>query len=102
LMITRDPEMKSGMLTDEREYQFPVYRDENGFSHILNSADLLLIDHLDELSSMGIDSFGIDLRKRPAELASKVSKAFFERDRSRKNKIREMCGDITYGHYLKA
>jgi putative protease len=101
LMVTRDPEMDNGTLTDDKEYRFPVYRDENGLSHILNSADLLLIDHLDELSSMGIDSFGIDLRKRPAELASKVSKAFFDRDVSKKNEIWEMCGDITYGRYMK-
>ena len=101
LMVTRDPEMMSGTITDERGYEFPVYRDEKGLSHILNSADLMLLDHLDELSSIGIDSFGIDLRKRPAELASKVAKAFFERDRSKKNEIKEMCGNITYGRYMQ-
>ncbi|MCL2890464.1 MAG: U32 family peptidase [Methanomassiliicoccaceae archaeon] len=101
LMVTRDPEMNSGTLTDEKEYQFPVYKDENGSSHILNSADLMLLDHLDELSSMGIDSFGIDLRKRPADLASKVAEAFSERNRSKKGEITEMCGGITYGHYVK-
>lgn len=101
LMITRDPEMTNCTLTDERGYEFPVYRDDAGFSHILNSADLLLIDRLDELSSMGIDSFGIDLRKRPAELAAKVAKAFFERDKDKKNKIKDMCGSVTYGHYSR-
>jgi putative protease len=101
LMATRDPEMASGRLTDERGCTFPVYRDGRGLSHILNSADLLLLEHLGELESFGIDSFGIDLRKRPVELASKVAKAFYERDASKKNAIREMCSDITYGHYAR-
>jgi len=101
LMVTRDPEMASCTLTDEKGYQFPVYRDEHGLSHILNSADLLLLDRIDELSSMGIDSMGIDLRKRPAEVASKVAKAFFERDAGKKGEIMEMCGGVTQGHYMR-
>ncbi|MDR0334903.1 MAG: U32 family peptidase [Methanomassiliicoccaceae archaeon] len=101
LMVTRDPEMASGVLTDERGYQFPVYKDERGLSHILNSADLLLLDSLDELSSMGIDSMGIDVRKRPAEVASKVAKAFFGRDVGKKNEIMDMCGGVTQGHYMR-
>jgi putative protease len=101
LMVTRDPGMMSGTLTDERGYQFPVYRDENGMSHILNSADLLLLDRLDELSSMGIDSFGIDLRKRPADVAAKVAKAFSARDAGKKKSIADMCGSVTYGHYMR-
>ncbi|MCL2142656.1 MAG: U32 family peptidase [Methanomassiliicoccaceae archaeon] len=101
LMVTRDPEMMSTVLTDERGYEFPVYRDDRGFSHILNSADLLLLDHLDEISSMGIDSFGIDLRKRPAALASKAAKVFSERDTGKKKEIEDMCGSFTKGHYLR-
>ncbi|MDR0778882.1 MAG: U32 family peptidase [Methanomassiliicoccaceae archaeon] len=101
LMVTRDPDMKSCELTDERDYSFPVYRDDRGLSHILNSADLLLIERMGELESMGIDSFGIDLRKRPTELASKVAEAFFRRDKNKKNDIVKICGDITYGHYAR-
>ncbi|MDR0791005.1 MAG: U32 family peptidase [Methanomassiliicoccaceae archaeon] len=101
LLVTRDPDMTNCELTDERDYKFPVYRDDIGLSHILNSADLLLIERMDELESMGIDSFGIDLRKRPSELASKVAEAFFRRDKNMKNDIREMCGDVTYGHYAR-
>jgi putative protease len=101
LMVTRDPEMTSCTLTDEKEYQFPVYRDERGLSHILNSADLLLLDRLDELSLMGLDSFGIDVRKRPSEVASKVAKAFYERDTNRRGDIMTMCGSVTQGHYLR-
>jgi putative protease len=101
LMATRDPEMNNCTLTDERDYQFPVYKDSNGISHILNSSDLLLIDRLEELSSFGIDSFGIDVRKRPADIAKKVAVAFFNNDRSKKDELKELCGGITYGHYSR-
>jgi putative protease len=101
LMVTRDPEMRSGVLTDEKGYEFPVYRDEHGLSHILNSADLVLLDHIEELSSMGIDSLGIDVRKRPSEVASKVAKAFYDRDVTKKVEIATLCGNVTQGHYLR-
>jgi len=101
LMATRDPEMTSCTLVDEKGFEFPVYKDDRGLSHILNSADLLLLDRLDELSAMGIDSFGIDLRKRPVGVASKVAKVFRDRDVGKKDKIIELCGNVTQGHYMR-
>ena len=101
LMCTRDPKLSAGTLKDELEHDFPVYRDSFGLAHILNSSDLLLLPYLSELSSMGIDSFGIDLRKRPASLAKIVADAYGNRDISNKGKITEMCGSINYGHYLR-
>lgn len=101
LMITRDPEMGNGILVDEKNYEFPVYKDGTGMSRILNSADLMMLDYLGEMQRMGIDSFGIDLRKRPTQLAKTVAEAFSARDLSKKSKISEMCGSITYGHYLR-
>jgi putative protease len=101
LMITRDPDMGNGILIDEKDYEFPVYKDGTGFSRILNSADLMMLEHLEELQKMGIDSFGIDLRKRPVKLAETVAEAFSKKDLSKKQKITEMCGSVTYGHYLR-
>jgi len=101
LMVTRDPEMDDGTLQDERGYRFPVYRDRFGYSHILNSADLMLLEHLHELDGMSIDSFGIDLRRRPVRLASLVAKAFRDRDLGCRREIRSACGQVTYGHYLR-
>ena len=101
LMCTRDPEISTGTLRDELEHDFPVYRDGFGLAHILNSSDLLLLPHLSELGAMGIDSFGIDLRKRPASLAKVVAEAYRNRDIGKKGKITEMCGSINYGHYLR-
>ena len=102
LMLTRDPHLRSGYIKDEKGYSFPVYRDRNGYAHILNSSDLMLINYIDDLERSGVDSFGIDLRKRPAELAELVAKAFYEREQSYTSEIKEMCGGIlNTGHYLR-
>ncbi|HKM14087.1 MAG TPA: peptidase U32 family protein [Candidatus Methanomethylophilaceae archaeon] len=99
LLVTRDPKMINGILEDEKEFQFPIYRDSHGLSHLLNSSDLMLLDQLQDLQKMGIDSFGIDLRKRPAALAKLVSESFAKMDISKKSKISEMCGSTTNGHF---
>jgi Collagenase and related proteases len=101
IMCTRDPNMNGGILIDDTERQFPVYKDAFGLSHILNSSDLMLLSYLDDLRHMGIDSFGIDLRKRPTRLAEIVAEAFAKNDLDKKGKITEMCGAINYGHYLR-
>ncbi|MCL2333999.1 MAG: U32 family peptidase [Candidatus Methanoplasma sp.] len=101
LMCTRDTGLTAGTIRDELEHDFPIYRDNFGLAHVLNSSDLLLLQYLNELGSMGIDSFGIDLRKRPASLAKIVAEAYRNRDISKKGKITEMCGLINYGHYLR-
>jgi putative protease len=101
IMCTRDPAMTAGTLTDEKGFEFPVYKDHCGLSHFLNSSDLLLLPYMRELRHMGIDSVGIDLRKRPVQLARVVAKAYAEGDLSKKGKITEMCGAINYGTYLR-
>ena len=102
LMLTRDPHLKSGSITDEKGYTFPVYRDRNGYAHILNSSDLMLLNYVDDLDRAGVESFGIDLRKRPVELAELVARAFYEKDQSYIPEIKEMCGGIlNTGHYLR-
>lgn len=99
LLVTRDPKMVNGTLEDEKEFKFPIYKDSHGLSHLLNSADLLLLDQLEDLQRMGIDSFGLDLRKRPAPLAKLVAESFSKQDISKKSKISEMCGSTTNGHF---
>ncbi|MCL2148936.1 MAG: U32 family peptidase [Methanomassiliicoccaceae archaeon] len=101
LMCTRDPGLATGTLKDELGHEFPVYRDGFGLAHVLNSSDLLLLPYLGELASMGVDSIGIDLRKRPSSLAKVVADAYRNRDLGKKGRITEMCGSINYGHYLR-
>lgn len=101
LMVTKDPTIPEGMLIDELGKRFEVYRDTLGLAHILNSADLLLLDYIDEFSEMGIESIGIDLRRRDAELCELVAKAFFEKRLELKDEIKKRCKSVTHGHYLR-
>lgn len=102
LMYTRDPHLESGSITDEKGYTFPVYRDPDGFAHILNSSDFMLLDFVKELERYGIDSIGIDVRKRPAMLAQLVAQAFRGVKGTDLTKLKQVCGG-TYntGHYLR-
>ena len=101
LMVTRDPSLKEGSLKDERGKKFPVVRDASGWAHILNSADLFLLDFMGEMDRWGIDSYAMDLRGRPPELSGMVAEAFRKRDLGMKDRIKRKCGAITAGHYLR-
>ncbi|MEM2944668.1 MAG: peptidase U32 family protein [Methanomassiliicoccales archaeon] len=101
LMVSKDPSLPEGLLIDERDKKFEVFRDSEGLVHILNSSDLLLLDYVDEIEEMGIDSIGIDLRRRDAELCELVARAFYHRDLSLKRDIKKMCKSLTSGHYLR-
>lgn len=100
LMVTRDPHLPEGSIEDEKGFIFPVYRDRWGYAHILNSSDLMLLNYANDLESMGVNSFGIDLRKRPKELALPVAKAFSERNLLLTDEIKDLCGGLlNTGHY---
>ena len=102
LMVSRDPNLKSGTIQDEKNYKFPVYRDHNGLVHILNSSDTMLFDVKKELERYGINSFGIDVRRRPAVLIDLVGKAFRNNTDADLQKIKQMCGGtFNTGHYLR-
>ncbi|MBE6527444.1 MAG: peptidase [Thermoplasmata archaeon] len=99
LMCTRDPSMTNGEIVDEKGYRFPTYRDNGGTARILNSSDLFLLPYLQQLGKIGVDSVGIDLRKRPEGLAKLVARAFAENDVSAKDNISGMCGGLNTGAY---
>ena len=54
---------------------FPVYQDENG-SHILNSKDLCMIEHIAKLDQAGIDSFKIEGRAKSEYYTAIVTNAY--------------------------
>lgn len=101
MMVTRDPTLREGSLKDERGKKFPVVRDKQGWAHILNSADLFLMDFMGEMDRLGIDSYAIDLRGKSPELSAMVAEAFQKRDMGMKDRIKRRCGAITAGHYLR-
>ena len=101
LMLSRDPSLPEGTLVDDRGVRYPVHRDPEGFVHILHSTDLLLLDKTPELRSMGVDSLGIDVRRRHPDLAAFVGRSFKELDMANLEELRRKCGRSSLGHYRK-
>ncbi len=101
LMCTRDPAIENGTLIDEKSFRFPVYKDRRGLSHILNSSDLMLLPYLKELGRYGIESVGIDVRKRPENIARRVAEIYSANDVKGKSELQQMCGGLNYGAYLR-
>lgn len=101
LMVTKDPTLAQGVLRDPKGMSFPTYRDTYGYAHILNSADLLLLEFMEELGEMGVDAVALDLRRKAPELASLVARAFREGDVRKRSAIKRRSGPVTTGHYLK-
>ena len=54
---------------------FPVFEDEKG-SYILNSRDMCMIDHLDDLMNAGVDCIKIEGRAKSAYYAAIVTGAY--------------------------
>jgi len=54
---------------------FPVFEDEQG-TYIMNSRDMCMIDHLDDLLAVGLDSLKIEGRAKSAYYAAIVTGAY--------------------------
>ena len=65
---------------------FPVFEDEKG-TYIMNSRDMCMIDHLDELCDAGIDCLKIEGRAKSAYYAAIVTGAY-----------RHVLDDVWEGH----
>ena len=92
LMYSRDPGLGNGSIEDDDGRVFPTYEDARGFSRVLNSTDLFLLDSIDELGGSGVSSIGIDVRKRPLQLAKAVASYSRKPDPALREKILQMCG----------
>lgn len=94
---------------------FPVFEDEQG-SYILNSKDMCMIDHLDEVAKAGVTSFKIEGRAKSSYYVSIVTNAYrmamdifkadpdnykipdWLRDEVFKVSHRKYCAGFFYGH----
>ena len=67
---------KYALMEEKRpgEY-FPVFEDEKG-TYIMNSRDMCMIDHLDDLMSVGVDCLKIEGRAKSAYYAAIVTGAY--------------------------
>ena len=59
-------------LVDERNTNFRVMTDKFCRSHILNSAPLNLIEEIDDMRSLGIDSFRVDFKDEDEKAVLRV------------------------------
>jgi len=102
-------------IQDERQKIFPIKIDSEGHTHILNSVELCLLDHLPKISQMGIDGIIVDLRNKPYDYAKKMTSiyskglGYIENDFNTNRNINRLksqiklisTGGITTGNFLK-
>jgi collagenase-like PrtC family protease len=93
--------LPEGTLVSDNGIRYPVHRDQEGFVHILHSTDTLMLDKVPELAMMGVDSLGIDVRRRHPDLAAYVAKAFKDVDLGVMEEMRRKLGRSSLGHYRK-
>jgi putative protease len=112
-----DPAKVSYGLSDSTGRIFPVHPDPWGRTHILNAAELCLIDYLPALAGAGVDQCIIDARWRGPSYATGMISVYREAMDDRtwmegegnssrlpdlKARIKAMAqGGITAGHYLR-
>ncbi|MDI9616222.1 MAG: U32 family peptidase [Methanothrix sp.] len=92
----------------DRKRIFPVRRDSTGVTNILNSVETCLLDHIPQISSMGVDYVAIDARWRTGRYAREMAEIYSRAAREPsaipelKSRILRMAmGGITSGHFLR-
>jgi putative protease len=95
---------------------FPLYADDEARTHILNSVETCLIDHMPDIFEIGLDGIAIDARRRTKRYAKEMAQLYvnaieltekggagLEKDlESLKEEARQRSlGGITTGHFLK-
>ncbi|VVB69769.1 Peptidase family U32 [uncultured archaeon] len=95
---------------------FPLRLDDDGRTHIYNSAETCLLDHLPRIMEMGLDSVAVDVRGRTERYALEMTDIYRnaieltvegheslpEELQRLKERIRPLAlGGITYGHFIK-
>ena len=102
-------------IKDETNHVFPVKIDLNGNTHVLNSVELCLLDHVHELVDIGVDCLVMDMRTKGFEYSKEMSSVYSSHlnhvlagdDSSKllkkfKSQIKNIStGGITTGNYLK-
>jgi putative protease len=95
---------------------FPIYADDESRTHILNSVETCLIDHMPDIFRIGLDGIAIDARRRTKRYAKDMAQLYvkaieltekggagLEKDlESLKEEARQRSlGGITTGHFLR-
>ncbi|MDE2546504.1 MAG: U32 family peptidase [Methanocorpusculum sp.] len=98
---------QSWALKDATDRIFRVRTDPNCCSHILNAAEICLIEHIGALARSGVSVISIDARGRSPEYVRRMISLYTaalegENPKELKNQIREIAsGGVTAAHYLR-
>ncbi len=102
-------------IEDEKNHVFPIKIDLNGNTHVLNSVETCLIDHVCELIEIGVTGMVLDMRNKGYGYSKEMSSIYGEylnqiemakNSRTTINKLKSRIkkistGGITTGNYLK-
>jgi len=103
-------------IRDSTGHIFPVRMDSECRTHIGNSAELCLVDHLPEIMEMGISEVVIDARGRTVSCVSEMTRIYRtaitatstrttgskKQLQALKDRIKKVSiGEITAGHFLR-
>ena len=98
---------QSWALKDKTGRIFRIRSDADCRTHILNSAEICLIEHVKELADWGVNAVSIDARGRSPEYIRRMVAAYKralagESGKMLKEEIRELCsGGITSAHFQR-
>ncbi|MDU9377042.1 hypothetical protein McpSp1_16860 [Methanocorpusculaceae archaeon Sp1] len=98
---------QSWALKDNTGRIFRVRTDADCRGHILNAAEICLIDHVGRLAAAGVDVISIDARGRSPEYIRRMTAAYTavlegENPKDLKEQIKEIAsGGVTAAHYLR-
>ena len=98
---------QSWALKDKTGRIFRIRSDSDCRTHILNSAEICLIEHVRELAAHGVDAISIDARGRSPEYIRRMVDAYKralagEPVKALKEEIRGLCsGGITSAHFQR-
>lgn len=76
ILKNRDTEKSFLGIEDIKNHLFPIRLDNECRTHILNSVELCLVDHMPQISKMGIDTVIIDARGRTQKYAHNMSQIY--------------------------
>ena len=98
---------QSWALKDKTERIFRIRTDKDCRTHIMNSAEICLIEYVRELANCGVNVLSIDARGRSPEYIRRMVAVYRravngENGKKLKEEIRELAsGGVTAAHYLR-
>ncbi len=116
ILKNRDPEKSFLGIEDIKNHLFPIRLDNECRTHILNAVELCLVDHMPQISKIGIDTVIIDARgrtkkythdmghiyKKAIEIGAKKDPKSKRELNTLKNKAKKISlGGITTGNFLR-